>query len=122
MSKQTLIIKDKFYLESGDALENFPLVFHTFGTLNDKRDNIIWVCHALTANSNLEEWWHGLFGKDKLFNTDEYFIICLNNLGSPYGTISPITPDVESGQVQDTIFRFLPSEIPRDFTSYCLTN
>lgn len=78
-----------FVLESGEQIENAKVAYHTYGTLNENRDNVIVICHALTANSDADDWWHGLFGKDDIFDWDKYFIICANNLGSPYGTSSP---------------------------------
>ncbi|MGS0748932.1 alpha/beta fold hydrolase [Halpernia sp. GG3] len=47
---------------------------------------IIWVCHALTGNSDVEDWWEGLFGKSEVFNSENYTLICANILGSCYGT------------------------------------
>ena len=53
--------------------------------LNAKKDNVIWACHALTANADVLDWWKGLFGNNDLFNPNEHFIICANILGSHYG-------------------------------------
>ena len=69
-------------LESGIILPQLRIGYHTFGTLNKSRDNVIWVCHALTANSDVREWWGGLLGPGKLFDTDKYFVVCGNILGS----------------------------------------
>ncbi len=52
---------------------------------------LIWVCHALTANSDVFSWWTGLFGKNELFNPEEHFIICANVLGSHYGSSNPLS-------------------------------
>jgi len=76
-------------LESGVILPQLTIGYHTFGTLNKTRDNAIWVCHALTANSDVREWWGDLLGPGKLFDTDKYFIVCANMLGSCYGTTGP---------------------------------
>lgn len=80
-----------FELESGAILAGLEIAYHTYGRLNREADNVIWVCHALTANSDVFEWWPGLFGPNELFNPDEYFIICANNLGSCYGTTGPLS-------------------------------
>ncbi len=74
-----------FKLESGKQLKELQIGFHTYGTLNKNRDNVVWVCHALTANSDVFDWWKGLFGVNNYFNPDDYFIVCANILGSPYG-------------------------------------
>lgn len=76
-------------LENGKQLGNLTIAYHCFGTLNAAKNNVVWVCHALTANSNVMDWWKGLFGENCLFNPEEYFIICPNNLGSCYGTTGP---------------------------------
>lgn len=89
MKFQTYSYGKKFTLECGRILPKLDIAYHTFGKLNETRDNVVWVCHALTANSNVFEWWPGLFGENDLFNPDDYFIICANNLGSCYGTTGP---------------------------------
>lgn len=81
----------KFILESGKSLSGLQIAYSTFGRMNAERTNVVWVCHALTANSNPEEWWRGLVGDSCLFNPDEYFIVCANILGSCYGSSSPVT-------------------------------
>ena len=83
-------LQESFRLEQGGVLENPMIAYHTYGELNARRDNVILICHALTANSDADDWWRGLFGRGDIFDWDKYFIICANNLGSPYGTSSPI--------------------------------
>lgn len=80
-----------FKLENGGKIANLEIGYQTFGKLNAKKDNVIWVCHALTANADVFDWWKGLFGTNALFNPDEHFIICANVLGSCYGTTSPLS-------------------------------
>ena len=80
-----------FQLESGLVLPNLEISYHTYGKLNDNKNNVIWVSHALTANSDVFDWWSGLFGDKDLFNSEEYFIVCANNLGSCYGTTGPLS-------------------------------
>lgn len=81
----------KFIVESGEFLPEFTLAYTTYGKLNAEKNNIIWVIHALTANSKVEEWWAGLFGKNNFLDADKYFIICVNNLGSCYGSTNPLS-------------------------------
>ena len=61
-------------------------MYSTYGTLSPKHDNVIWICHALTANANAAEWWEGLVGTGKLFDPSVHFIVCANILGSCYGS------------------------------------
>ena len=82
--------KEGFQLESGRTLPGFHLAYTTMGEINKAKDNVVWVFHALTANSNASEWWPGLIGDDQLFNPGEHFIICVNMPGSCYGSISPL--------------------------------
>lgn len=83
--------KKKFRLESGLSLPQLSIAYHTYGTLNADKSNVIWVVHALTANSDVFDWWKGLFGEEDLFNPREHFIVCANNLGSCYGTTGPLS-------------------------------
>lgn len=87
-----------FTLESGNTLLGFHLAYTTYGTLNENRDNAVWVFHALTANSDAAEWWHGLVGSDCLLNPQDYFIVCVNMPGSCYGSSSPLDADPQTGE------------------------
>lgn len=79
----------KFSLEGGGSLPELEIAYNTFGTLSPSGDNVVWVFHALTANSNPLEWWSGLIGENDLINPKEHFIVCANILGSCYGTTGP---------------------------------
>jgi homoserine O-acetyltransferase len=79
-----------FALELGEELPYLEIAYHTYGKLNEAKDNVIWVCHALTANSDVFDWWSGLFGENDLFNPKEHFIVCANILTSCYGSTSPL--------------------------------
>ncbi len=87
-----------FQLESGAILPSFHLAYTTFGELNRQKDNVVWIFHALTANSNPAEWWPGLVGEGKYFDPSKYFIICVNKPGSPYGSISPVSINPATGK------------------------
>jgi homoserine O-acetyltransferase len=98
MNTQIFKYPQAFKLESGKNLRELQIGFHTYGKLNKERDNVVWVCHALTANSDVFDWWKGLFGDNNYFNPDEHFIVCANILGSPYGTTSPLSENPVTGQ------------------------
>ena len=98
MSLQKYIHNQPFSLESGAILPKVEIAYHTYGELNAAGDNVIWVCHALTANSDVADWWSGLFGEGKPFDPSKYFIVCANILGSCYGSSGPLTENPETGK------------------------
>lgn len=55
------------------------------------------ICHALTGSADVEDWWGPMLGKGLAFDTERYFIFCANVIGSPYGTVSCVTKDPETG-------------------------
>lgn len=80
-------------LELGGSIDQPTVAYSTLGQLNKAKDNAVLVCHALTANSKVDDWWEGLVGPGKVYDPNVDFIICINNLGSPYGTSSPKSKD-----------------------------
>jgi homoserine O-acetyltransferase len=94
----TLKIKDSFTTETGATLPGLEIAYNTYGTLNDEEDNVVWVCHALTANSDVEAWWPGMVGEGLLFDTTKYYIVCANVLGSCYGTTGPASVNPLTGK------------------------
>ncbi len=88
--------KSPVVLESGAILPEVRIQYSTLGTRKEDDSNVIWVCHALTANSDVESWWPGLVGPDYLYNPEEHFIICANILSSCYGTTGPTETNPET--------------------------
>ena len=86
-----------FKLENGNELTTVQFAYQTYGKLNENKDNVIWVCHALTANADVLDWWKGLFGENDLFNPEEHFIVCANILGSHYGSTNPLSINDATG-------------------------
>lgn len=101
-------------LEGGAVLPHVAVAYHTFGQLNPARDNVVWVCHALTANADVLSWWPGLFGAGCHFDPKECFIVCANVLGSCYGTTGPLTPDPTTEQ---PLFQQFPLVTVRDMVA-----
>lgn len=101
-------------LESGEVLQDAPIVAHTWGRLNEECDNCVLICHALTGNSNVHDWWPGIVGPGKAIDTERYYVVCANVPGSPYGSVSPLTVDPATGRsygasfpaitIRDTVF------------------
>lgn len=88
--KNTFVCKENILLENGETLLTPEITFHTYGKMNDSKSNVVWIFHALTANSDAEDWWNGLVGDGKLFDPKNYFIVCANILGSCYGSCGPL--------------------------------
>lgn len=86
-----------FTLENGSVLQGYHLAYTTYGQLNATGDNVVWIFHALTANSDPLEWWPGLVGDGKLFDPAIHFIVCVNMPGSCYGSIGPLDIDPATG-------------------------
>jgi homoserine O-acetyltransferase len=99
--------KEGFSLESGSQLSHLTLCYHTYGKLNENRDNVIWICHALTASSDVESWWPDLVGEGLTFDTGKYFIISVNIIGSCYGSTGPLSEDPLTGQPYYHKFPFI---------------
>lgn len=95
---QTIVEIPSFDLECGETLKNFPVAYKTWGRLNNEKNNVIVVCHALTGSSDVQDWWGPLLGTGKTFDPSRFFIICINFLGSPYGSCSPLTIDTQTGR------------------------
>lgn len=111
MSAKSYKYNKVFTLESGVTLPSLEIAYHTYGTLNKEKNNVIWVSHALTANSDVFDWWKGLFGDNDFFNPNDYYIVCANNLGSCYGTTGPLSINQDTKQQW---FSFFPHITIRD--------
>lgn len=82
--------KSPFALECGVELPELKIAYHTYGTLSDKSDNVRWVCHALTASSDVADWWPGTVVRGGVLDPERYFTVCANMIGSCYGSVSAL--------------------------------
>lgn len=89
---QHIVIVPQFTLESGVVLYNVPVAYSVRGRLAPKADNAIVICHALSGSADVGDWWGPLIGGNgRALDITRFFIVCLNSLGSPYGSASPVT-------------------------------
>ena len=102
----------EFTLESSQKIENLKITYHTFGELK-QYSKVVWVCHALTANSDVSDWWNGLFGANDYFDKEEYFVVCANIIGSCYGSTGPLS-EKSNGE---KFFQNFPLITPRDMAN-----
>ena len=79
-----------FTLESGISLPKLKIAYHYYGEYTPGK-KVAWVCHALTANSDVADWWKGLVGEGSMINPNDYFIVCANIIGSCYGSTGPMS-------------------------------
>lgn len=101
---QYLHYNKPFQLECGETLPEIDIAYTTYGILNENKDNVVWMCHAFTANADPVDWWPGMVGEGKFFNPKEYFIVCANILGSCYGSTGPLSINPETNNPYYTNF------------------
>ncbi|SCU99115.1 LAME_0G01882g1_1 [Lachancea meyersii CBS 8951] len=99
VQNQEIVEVPELELESGVTIHNFPIAYKTWGQINERGDNVLVVCHALTGSSDVADWWGPLLGPDLAFDTSRFLVVCLNSMGSPYGSFSPLNVDPDSGEV-----------------------
>lgn len=100
-----------FELENGLSLPSVTIAYNTYGKLNADKSNVVWICHHLTANSAVADWWPGVVGPGHIIDPAKYFIVCANMLGSCYGTTGPLSIDPQTDQPYYSSF---PSVTIRD--------
>jgi homoserine O-acetyltransferase len=96
-------------LRSGASIHGYDLAYETYGTLNADRSNAVLVCHALNASHHVagvypgqdhsEGWWDSMIGPGKPLDTDRFFVIGVNNLGSCFGSTGPMHVNPDTGRV-----------------------
>jgi homoserine O-acetyltransferase/O-succinyltransferase len=103
-------------LQSGASIRQYDLAFETYGTLNADKSNAVLICHALNASHHVagvypgqtksEGWWYSMIGPGKPVDTDRFFVIGVNNLGSCFGSTGPmhVNPDSADGHVYGADF------------------
>jgi len=108
VTAQRVAFAQPMTLSSGAVMPAFELAYETYGTLNASRSNAILVCHALNASHHVagtyagvaesEGWWDNMIGPGKPVDTDRYFVIGVNNLGSCFGSTGPASAHPSTGK------------------------
>ena len=117
---QTMHFPDALPLQSGKHIRDYTLAYETYGTLNADRSNAILICHALNASHHVagvyagqpksEGWWDNMIGPGKSVDTNKFFVIGVNNLGSCFGSTGPMHTNPETGAVYGSSFPVLTVE------------
>ena len=84
-----LRIEDDFAFEAGGSVRGIEVVYHTSNRDYKKGERVVWLCHALTANSNPMDWWPEMVGKGCCIDPEKDYVVCVNIFASPYGTTGP---------------------------------
>lgn len=98
MRRHTISLKGRFRFEAGGSMDGIDICYHTSDREYRESDTVVWICHALTGNSNPEEWWPGMVGEGRLFDPEKYYIVCAGILCSPYGSSGPASIDPSTGK------------------------
>lgn len=89
---------EPFTLESGAVLPELTIAYDTYGEMDSACSNVVWVCHALTANSDVADWWTHTVEPNKFLDPARHYIICANIIGSHYGTTGPLHINPATGE------------------------
>jgi len=111
---ESMFFADALPLQSGASLRGYDLSFETYGQLNASKTNAVLVCHALNASHHVagsyagqahsEGWWDNMIGPGKPLDTEKFFVIGVNNLGSCFGSTGPMHLNPDTGQVYGADF------------------
>lgn len=89
---------EPFELELGGKIENLTIAYDTYGTMAEGGGNAVWVCHALTANSDVADWWPHTVEQGAFLDPEKCFTVCANIIGSCYGTTGPLSVNPATGK------------------------
>jgi len=111
---QSMQFEAPLALQSGASIRGYSIAYETYGTLNADRSNAVLICHALNASHHVagvyagqeksEGWWDTMIGPAKPVDTDRFFVIGVNNLGSCFGSTGPMHVNPDTGRVYGADF------------------
>jgi len=120
VTPQSMHFADSLPLQSGASLRDYSLSFETYGRLNADRSNAVLICHALNASHHVagvyagedksEGWWDNMIGPGKALDTEQFFVIGVNNLGSCFGSTGPMHANPDTGRVYGADFPVMTVE------------
>jgi homoserine O-acetyltransferase len=118
VTPQTMKFDVALPLQSGAVLRDYTLMYETYGTLNAARDNAVLICHALNASHHVAGvsssgevgWWDNMVGPGKPVDTNRFFVVGINNLGSCFGSTGPMHLNPETGKIYGADFPFVTVE------------
>ena len=98
------VLEEHLLLDCGRTLAGVTLHYAVYGRLNGARDNAVLVCHALSGSARVGDWWPEVFGPGAVLSLEHDFVICINMLGSCYGSTGPGSVDPETGRIYGSDF------------------
>jgi homoserine O-acetyltransferase len=111
---QSMLFEAPLPLQSGASIRGYSLSYETYGTLNADKSNAVLICHALNASHHVAGvyadqpknlgWWDNMIGPGKSLDTDKFFVIGVNNLGSCFGSTGPMHVNPDTGRVYGADF------------------
>jgi len=111
---QSMLFEAPLPLQSGASIRGYSLSYETYGTLNADKSNAVLICHALNASHHVAGvyadqpknlgWWDNMIGPGKSLDTDQFFVIGVNNLGSCFGSTGPMHTNPDTGHVYGADF------------------
>ena len=116
VTPQTFHFAEPLTLECNRTLPSFDLIFETYGKLNSDKSNAILICHALSGSHHAagfhsdddkkSGWWDNMIGPNKAIDTNQFFVVCVNNIGSCFGSTGPTTinPDNISNEGEPQVY------------------
>jgi len=117
MKSNKLVSRAPFHFEAGGELDGVEIVYHTSQREYKKGEKVVWICHALTGNSDPGEWWGEMVGAGKTIDPEKVYVVCVNMLCSPYGTSCPVSLNPETSR---PFFFSFPETTVRDMVSACI--
>ena len=120
VTPEVIAFNEPLHLSSGQVLPQYELAIETYGELNHERNNAVLVCHALNASHHVAGidpndpknigWWDNMVGPGKALDTDRFFVIGVNNIGSCFGSTGPASINPETGKPWGADFPLLTVE------------